>query len=79
MSFTTALVSSQLGRITRRFSEISLVKAAFPIYALALVMIPLMPRLGFFFLPAAIFGIAHGINLPSIQTEVAGLASLEHR
>ncbi len=79
MSLTTALVSSQLGRLTRRFSETSLIKAAFPIYGLALVMIPLMPSLESFFLPAVIFGIAHGINLPSIQTQVAGLAPLEHR
>ena len=79
IALTTALVSSQLGWIARRFSEPSLIKAAFPIYGLALAMIPLMPSLGFFFLPAVIYGIAQGINLPCIQTELAGLAPLEHR
>ena len=79
MSLSTALASSQLGRITRRFSEISLIKAAFPIYGLALVMIPLMPSLGLLFLPAVIFGIANGVSSPSIQTEVTALAPLEQR
>ncbi len=79
ISLSTALASSQLGRITRRFSEISLIKAAFPIYGLALVMIPLMPSLGLLFLPAVIFGIANGVSSPSIQTEVTALAPLEQR
>jgi len=79
MSVTAALVSSQMGRITRRFSPTTLIKAAFPLYGLALALIPLMPGLWFFFLPTAVIGIAQGIITPSIMTEVAGLAPLEHR
>jgi MFS family permease len=79
MALTTAIVSSQLGRIVRWFSEATLIKAAFAIYALALALIPLMPSLWFLLIPMIIFGIAMGINMPSIQTLVAGLAPMEYR
>jgi len=79
MSITTALVSSQMGRITRWFSEATLIKAAFLIYGLSLVLIPLMPNMWFLLVPTTIFGIAQGVNLPSIMTSVAGLAPLEYR
>jgi MFS family permease len=79
MALTTAIVSSQLGRMVRWFSEATLIKAAFAIYALALALIPLMPSLWFLLIPMIIFGIAMGINMPSIQTLVAGLAPMEYR
>ncbi len=79
VNVVSAIVASQLGRITQRFSAMSLVKAAYPVYAVSLAMIPLMPALGFFILPAMALGVAQAINLPSIQIEVAGLAPLEHR
>ena len=79
MALTTAIVSSQLGRMVRWFSEATLIKAAFAMYALALALIPLMPSLWFLLIPMIIFGIAMGINMPSIQTLVAGLAPMEYR
>lgn len=79
MALTTAIVSSQLGRMVRWFSEATLIKAAFAIYALALALIPLMPSLWFLLIPVIIFGIAMGMNMPSIQTLVAGLAPMEYR
>lgn len=79
MALTTAIVSSQLGRISAWFSEATLVKAAFAIYALALMLIPLMPSLWLLLIPVMIFGIGHGLNVPSIHTLVAGLAPLEYR
>lgn len=78
-SLSTAAVSSQLGRITKRFSEGTLIKTAFAIYALALVSIPLVPSLWLFLIPAIIFGLAQGMNIPSIHTLVAGLAPLDYR
>jgi ACDE family multidrug resistance protein len=79
MSLTTAVVASQLGRLSSRFTLGSIIKAAFIIYALALVLIPFMPRLWFLLIPAITFGLAHGVILPSIMTAVAGLAPLKHR
>ncbi|MCP8310572.1 MAG: MFS transporter [Candidatus Methylarchaceae archaeon HK01M] len=79
MSLITALTSSQLGRLVKISSERSLIKAAFILYALALAIIPSVSDLWLFLIPITIFGIAHGINIPSIQTLLAGLAPIEYR
>ena len=78
-SLGTAVVASQLGRINRWFSLSTIIKLAFALYALALVLIPFMPSLWLLLIPAIIFGIASGANMPSIQTSVAELAPLEYR
>ncbi len=79
MSLTTALTASQVGRLTRRFSEAALIKAAFALYALALALIPLMPSLWLLPLPILLFGLAQGINMPSAQSLLAGLAPIAYR
>lgn len=79
MSLTTAIVASQLGRINKRISLENIIKRAFIVYALALVLIPFIPNLWLMLIPVVIFGIAHGASIPSIQTAVAALAPLEHR
>ena len=79
MSLTTAAVASQLGRINRWLSLLTIIKLSFAIYALALVLIPLMPTLWLLLIPTVLFGIAQGASLPSIQTAVAGIAPLEYR
>ncbi|MDY6907310.1 MAG: MFS transporter [Chloroflexota bacterium] len=79
MALTTAAVASQLGRITGWLSETMLIRLAFILYAVALAMVPLMPSMWLLLVPIFIFGIAHGVNMPSIQTQVAGLAPLEYR
>lgn len=78
-ALTTAIVASQLGRIVRWFSEATLIKAAFAIYGLSLVLIPLMPSVWLLIIPVLILGIAQGVNLPSIMTLMAGLAPMEYR
>jgi MFS family permease len=65
-SLTTALTSSQLGRLTGYFKEKTLLKAAFVIYAVALAVASLVPTLPLLLLPAALLGVANGINIPSI-------------
>ncbi len=79
MSLTTALTSSQLGKLARVYSGRTLLQASFIIYALALVIIPFVPNLWVFLIPIIIFGIAHGVNIPNIQTLLAGLAPMEYR
>ncbi|MBA5942588.1 MAG: MFS transporter, partial [Methanophagales archaeon] len=69
----------QLGNLTRRFSEKTLIKASFLIYALALLIIPFVHTIWLFLIPAVIFGIAQGMNLPSIQTLLIQLADVEYR
>ena len=79
MGLTTATISSQLGTITKRFSEKTLIKVAFIIYAVTFISIPFVNAIWLFFVPTVIFGIAHGVNLPSVQTLLAQLAPLEYR
>ncbi|MFQ5815756.1 MAG: MFS transporter [Candidatus Hydrothermarchaeaceae archaeon] len=79
MSITTAIVSSQSGRISSRISQATAIKIAFLLYGLALLILPLMDRLWLFLLPAMIFGTAMGLNIPALMTLVAGLAPTEQR
>ena len=79
MSLTTAITASQLGNITRIFSKEQLIKVAFLLYSFALLLIPFVPGLWMFLVPTTIFGIAQGINIPNIQTLLAGFAPMEYR
>jgi len=75
----TAIASSQLGRFSKRFSLVQLIMGAFFIYFLAMAITPLAPNLWLCILPTILFGIAHGLNLPSQRAMAAGVAPLEHR
>ena len=75
----TAIISSQVGRISKRFSVVSLIISAFVIYAIAMAIIPVMPELWFCLLPAIAFGIAHGLNLPSMTVVASQVTPPEHR
>lgn len=79
MSLTTALVSSQMGRINRRFSVGTIIKMSFLIYAVGLIGMPLASSLWTMAIPIMIFGVGQGANIPTIQTAVAGFAPLEYR
>jgi predicted MFS family arabinose efflux permease len=79
MGLTTAATSSQLGTLTKRFSEKTLIKVACLIYTTALLIVPLVHTIWLFFVPTVIFGIAQGMNMPSIQTLLARLAPTEYR
>ncbi len=79
MSVSTAVTSSQLGKLTKKYSEKHLIKVAFILYTLALFSIPYISNIYLLLIPTIIFGIAQGLNLPGIQTLLAGLAPIEHR
>jgi MFS transporter, ACDE family, multidrug resistance protein len=74
MSISVGMVASQLGRLTRHTSEITLIKVAFPIAAIALAMIPLIDRAWLLFVPSILFGAALALAIPSSQTLLAKLA-----
>ena len=79
VSLIAAFTSSQLGKIAKLFSERNILKISFILYALALLVIPFIPQLGLFLIPILIFGIAHGINVPVVQSILAGLAPMKYR
>lgn len=79
MSATTAVTSAQLGKLTARFSSKRLLVSGFLLYALALAMIPYIPTVWMLLIPTFIFGLGHGVNIPSILTLMSGFAPLEQR
>ncbi len=78
-SLTTALVSSQLGRLTGRFSEKSLLRCAFLLYAAGLVAVAVAPTLLLLLVPLVLFGVAQGINLPNVFSLLNSHAPNENR
>ena len=79
MSFTTALASSQLGRLVNKFNVKNLLIFSYLFYALALILTPFMQKPWQLLIPIIIFGMGHGINVPSVQTMIAELAPSEYR
>jgi ACDE family multidrug resistance protein len=90
LSIAAALTATQTGMLVRRYGERTLLLVAFPLYALALVLIPLLPILWSVFLPfipiiwalvipVGIYGMAQAINIPSLQMLLARLALPEYR
>ena len=65
-SLTTALASTQIGNLTSRFSEKTLVRASFVLYAAALALVAFVPYWWLLFVPTVIFGVAQSLNLPNV-------------
>ncbi|MBD2562164.1 MULTISPECIES: MFS transporter [Nostoc] len=78
MSVTITLTSLQLGKLTKKFSKKSLVRASFVFFAIALAIIPLIHSLWFLLISTMIFGVGLGIGFPSIQTLLAEMAPKEY-
>jgi MFS family permease len=70
MSFTNAFVSIFFGKILKKYPAKSLFIYSFSLYAVALFMIPIVPSWQLLFIPTILFGLAHGVNLPNIQTRL---------
>lgn len=79
VGLVTSITSSQVGRLSKRFSAISLIIAAFVIYAVAVALIPAISNLWLCLLPSVLFGIGHGINLPNQRVIAATVTPMEHR
>ena len=79
MSLTTAITSTQLGKLVKIFSEKSLLMTSYFLYALALVIIPFLENVWLLFIPIAIFGLGNGLNIPNILSLLADLAPANQR
>ncbi len=78
-SLVTAITSAQLGKLTERFHEQTLIKAAAILYTLIFLVIPFIDNIWFFTLPISLFGVAQGMNIPSIMNLLTGYAPKEFR
>ena len=79
MSVITALVSSQLGNLLKFTKEDTLLKISFILYAVALLIMPLIKNSYFLFIPTVIYGISQGLNVPSLLSLVSAAPPLELR
>ncbi len=78
-SLAAGISATQLGRLSRFFTYRTLLIFSFLLYIIALMAVPYVKQLGFILLPAAILGIANGLNMPIMQTIMTGLAPFEYR
>jgi MFS family permease len=78
-SITTALASFALGGLTSRFGSRTLVKTGFALYAVSMATIPFATSLWLLPVAVALFGVANGINIPSILTILNDYAPDQYR
>lgn len=78
-SLVTAITSAQLGKLTRRFSEKHLITTAAVLYTAIFLIVPNVDNIWFFIIPISLFGIAQGVNIPSILNLLTGYAPKEFR
>jgi MFS family permease len=79
MAVAVVLASSQVGRLTKRFSEKKLILASLVLATVSLGIIPFVPSLWLFVVPAMIFGTSMGLRIPCVQTLLSKAARLETR
>lgn len=78
-SISTAITAMQLGRLTAKYSERILIRTAFLFYAITLILMLFMQNIWAMLVPTIIFGIAQGLNMPSLQTLLTSLAPMDQR
>ncbi|GAB6175824.1 MFS transporter [Desulfobaculum senezii] len=78
-SLTSAGVASQVGRLSGWVAPRTLLVAAFVLYALSAVLIPVMPGAWSVAVPVLLFGVAQAFNIPTVQALLAGMAPMEER
>jgi MFS family permease len=78
-SIASFTASNQLGRLARRFSERKLIITACFLYILSMIAVPFVHNVWLLTLPAVLFGMAQGLNLPSLLSLIASLAPMQQR
>ncbi len=73
-SITTAIVATQVGKLTWKYGSLFLLKIAFSLYLIVNLLIPNIADIYIFLIPILIFGSAQALNIPSLQTTLAKLA-----
>ncbi|MBS3771883.1 MAG: MFS transporter [Bacteroidales bacterium] len=79
MSVSTAIVSSMLGRLRKKFSGRLLLYVSFILYGAVLALMPLIHYWALVAIAVILFGVAHGMNIPNIQTMLVGFAPIKER
>ncbi len=78
-SVVTALTSSQLKRINRKFKQKTQLHASFVLYMISMILLSFSHEWWQLLFPVIAFGIAHGMIIPGIQTLLVGFAPISER
>ncbi|MBE0447559.1 MAG: MFS transporter [Actinobacteria bacterium] len=79
MSIVAAISSAQAGKLQTRFTKAHIILVGFFLYSIALFLIPFIKSLPMLTLPLILFGIGHGLNMPSLQVIATELAPTQYR
>lgn len=79
MSLTTALCSSQLGKVRKKFAAHQLLVFSSAMYLVSLVVIGWSPNWAVLIVGTLLFGVGHGFLIPNLQTALVGFAPVSER
>jgi predicted MFS family arabinose efflux permease len=74
VSLTTAITTTKTRWLLTEWKERQLMVIGFILIAAAMLLFPLMPHVALLALPALVYGLGNGINSPSAQSILIGLA-----
>ncbi|SOB60022.1 Major facilitator superfamily MFS_1 [Pseudodesulfovibrio profundus] len=75
----SGLASFQLGRLSSSFGQRPLLIAAAILYGFSMVLMPMAPGIWHVIPPVICFGLAQGLNIPTVMTMISSLAPMEQR
>ncbi len=75
----TGIASFRLGHLTERFGQRALLISASLFYGLSMLLMPNAPGLWHVIPPIICFGLAQGLNIPTVMTQLATIAPMEQR
>jgi MFS family permease len=79
VSVASGVTAARLGALNSRFSKKSLLIAAFVLYTGTFAWIPYIDSIWVMLVPSLTYGVAQGLNIPSLQALLAGIAPMEQR
>jgi MFS family permease len=79
LSLSTALTSSNLGRLASWLGESRLMRLGFVVFAAGLAVIPLAPVVWALAVPAVLLGFSFATTIPVVQVLLAGVAPVQRR
>ncbi|MFB6264304.1 MAG: MFS transporter [Bradymonadaceae bacterium] len=79
VSVASGGTSARLGRLTRRFSSRTLLLVAYACYAVSFAAIGYAENFWLILVPSLGYGVAQGLNIPTLQSLLAGVAPDEQR
>jgi MFS family permease len=79
MQVWLAIFASQLGPLSRKMSEATMIKIAFFLFAIAFFITPFMTNIWMLFIPCSLMGIAEAFSLPPTRALLARISPNETR